>query len=379
MGRLFWKFFLLLLLAQILTTLVVGAALWVDHRNLNENNRFNFEPTSPHLHPRPIGIDHASELGHRPPKPPMPFGQLTPHIPLLPIFTGGLISLILAAILAWRFSKPIRNLSSAIRELSKGELKARVSSEIAKRNDELSDLGKDFNLMADQIQNHIESKQRLLHDVSHELRSPLARIQAATELVQQQPNRAHEFIIRVNRDTELMDKLLGELLTLSRIDSAMNIDFNEIVNLNELLGSIADDAELESETRQIEINFNPEIELFVNGSAQLLSRAFENVLRNAIRHTPIGSTVTIKTTILEDFAMILISDQGSGVQDISISSIFEPFVRGSQVESRSGHGLGLAIAKRVVEAHHGEVSAVNIPASGLLVSILIPRVVSARP
>jgi len=243
-----------------------------------------------------------------------------------------------------------------------------------KRNDELSDLGKDFDLMASQIESLVESKQRLLHDVSHELRSPLARIQVATDLVQQQPQRTEEFIGRVSRDVRLMDKLVGELLTLARIDSTMNADYNEIIDLNELLASIAGDAQLESETRNIFIDFKPSAGSVVQGSTQLLSRAFENVIRNAIRHTPNGSMVTIASSLVNGFAVVAITDQGDGVKGISTSSIFEPFTRAPESEPESGHGLGLAITKRVIEAHKGWIKAANRADAGLTVSIALPTI-----
>lgn len=350
MGRLFWKFFALLWLAQVVTTLLVGAAIWIEHQHFHEHEHFTFEP----------------------PLPPPPPGPEILHVPLLPIFTGGFVSLLFAAVLAWYFSRPIKHLRTAIEGFSKGELKTRVSGEMLKRNDELSDLGKDFDLMASQIEGLVESKQQLLHDVSHELRSPMARIQIATDLVQQQPQRTEEFIGKVSRDVQLMDKLVGELLTLARIDSAMNIDFKEKIDLDELLASIADDAQLESEPRNIFIEFKLKTGSVVQGSTQLLSRAFENVIRNAIRHTPNGSMVSIASSLVNGFAVVAITDQGDGVKGISTSSIFEPFTRSPESEPESGHGLGLAITKRVIEAHKGWVMAANKVNAGLTVSIALP-------
>jgi signal transduction histidine kinase len=288
--------------------------------------------------------------------------------------TGSFVSLLFAAVLAWYFSRPIKHLRTAIESFSKGALETRVSGEMLKRNDELSDLGKEFDLMASQIESLVESKQQLLHDVSHGLRSPLARIQVATHLVQQQTQRTEEFIGRVSRDVQLMDKLVGELLTLARIDSAMNDDFNDKIDLDELLASIADDAQLESEPRYILIDFKPGNGLVVQGSTQLLSRAFENVIRNAIRHTPNRSTVTITSSFVNGFAVVAITDQGDGVKGISTSSIFEPFTRAPESEPESGHGLGLAISKRVIEAHRGWIKAANGADAGLTVSIALPTI-----
>lgn len=378
MGRLFWKFFALLWLAQVVTTLLVGAAIWIEHQHFHQHGHFTFEsPPPPFLRHEHFGEHHPIGFGDRPPPPPPPPGPEILHIPLLPIFTGGFVSLLFAAVLAWYFSRPIKYLRTAIKGFSKGKLETRVSREMLKRNDELSDLGKDFDLMASQIEGLVESKQQLLHDVSHELRSPLARIQVATDLVQQQPQRTEEFIGRVSRDVQLMDKLVGELLTLARIDSAMNVDFNEKIDLDELLASIADDAQLESEPRNISIDFKPSsTSSVVQGSTQLLSRAFENVIRNAIRHTPNGSIVTIASSVVNGFAVVAITDQGDGVKGISISSIFEPFTRAPESESapESGHGLGLAITKRVIEAHKGWIKAANRADAGLTVSIALPTI-----
>lgn len=379
MGRLFWKFFTLFWLAQIAATFIVGVAMWIEHSHFNEHGRFTLEgPHYPPPPPPPSGFEpfdpnHPPKFDDRPPPPPPPHERGILHLPMLPILAGGFVSVLFAALLAWYFAKPIRHLRSAIHSFSKGALTTRISDEMSKRNDELNDLGKDFDFMANRIEELIESKHRLLHDVSHELRSPLARIQAAADLIQQQPQRTEEFIDRVRRDTQVIDKLVGELLTLARVDSSIEVNDREVIDLNELLGSITDDAQIESSAKNISIDFRPVDNLFVNGSTHLLCRAFENVLRNAIRHSPNQSTITVSLTKSKNFAIVSIADQGDGVKGIPTSDIFEPFVRASNVDPESGHGLGLAITKRVIESHHGWVSAVNRSGAGLTVSIALPN------
>jgi signal transduction histidine kinase len=226
----------------------------------------------------------------------------------------------------------------------------------------------------------MESQRRLLHDVSHEVRSPLARLQAATDLMQQQPERAIEFIPRLQRDAGRIDTLVGELLTLARLNSGMTAVVNETVELCELVDQIANDARLEADTKQCRVDVSLPDSIIIKGSHELLYRAIENVVRNAVLHSPEGSKIGIIVT--QDFSAqhaiitITITDCGSGVPPSQLESIFQPFFRSATNCEKSGYGLGLAITQRVVSAHGGNIVAKNSAAGGLEMTISLPFIVA---
>ena len=210
MGRLFWKFFLFFWLAQVLTSAGVGVAVWWATPNPGEAPGIFAPPPPPRaLGDRPDGRPEGFAEAPRRPRPP-------PQL-LLPALVGSLVSLIFAALLAWHLARPIRILRNALADASTGRFGIRASEAMSGRYDELSDLGRDFDHMASRLGQLIESQRRLLHDVSHELRSPLARLQIATDLMQQQPERSHELIDRIARDTARIDSLVGQLLSLARL------------------------------------------------------------------------------------------------------------------------------------------------------------------
>ena len=224
------------------------------------------------------------------PFPPAPPALSPGHIfpPLMPIVAGSMVSLIFAAWLAWYFSRPIRNLRTAFDAVANGKLDTRIGSSMGGRHDELSDLGQDFDRMASRLQGLMEAQRRLLHDVSHELRSPLARLQVATDLIQQQPERAAEFISRLESDTGRIDALVGELLMLARLDSGMTGRMDQIVALHEMLDHIASDANFEAASKQCTVQADVPENIQIKGNQELLFRAFENVVRNAVHYSPPG-------------------------------------------------------------------------------------------
>jgi two-component system OmpR family sensor kinase len=209
--------------------------------------------------------------------------------------------------------------------------------------------------------------------VSHELRSPLARLQAAADLVRQQPERAAEFIERIERDTGRMDKLVGELLTLARLDSGMPGNVDEVLDLRDILAEIADDARFEAERKHCSIDLDIDGALAARGSHELLYRAIENVVRNAVLHSPEGGRISISARAKEGRLHLAIADNGSGVPESDLAAIFDPFVRSGSGPSLGGYGLGLAITRRVVEAHGGSVSATNRRDGGLVVVLELPE------
>ncbi|WP_047250279.1 sensor histidine kinase [Chromobacterium subtsugae] len=363
MGRLFWKFFLFLWLAQLLTMGGVAIAVWLGHPDRPRPALAAGEGPPP----------DAGPPAHGPPRPPRhgppPAGL---SMLLLPLLAGSIASLLFAALLAWYFAKPIRTMRAAFDAAATGRLDVRAGAAMAGRNDELADLGDDFDRMAERLQKLLDAQRRLLHDVSHELRSPLARLQAAADLTRQQPERAAEFIDRIERDTARMDALVGELLTLARLDAGIADGVEETFDLAEMLADIAADAGLEAEAKACAISVDCAGHLSARGSRELLHRAIENVARNAVRHAEDGSRVEIAARADAGRLRVSVSDRGPGVFDGDLAAIFEPFFRSGSRPPAAGYGLGLAITRRVILAHGGSVMAANRVGGGLTVTIDLP-------
>ena len=287
--------------------------------------------------------------------------------PFKPLMAGAVASLFFAALLAWYFSKPIRHLRAAFEEAARGHLDTRVGNAIGSRRDELADLGRDFDSMAGRLGNLMRGQTRLLHHVSHELRSPLARLQMAIGLARQSPEKIASSLDRIERESERMDKLVGELLELSRLESGVTSIDREEVDVSELLKSIVEDARFEAEAMFPSPSARPVIQLneasrfILRGQPELLHRAIENIIRNALKYSPPDGTISIESSQVEEGVMrLLICDEGQGVPESELQSIFQPFVRGSTATNADGHGVGLAIAKQVVEAHGGTIVAKNL-------------------
>ncbi len=297
-----------------------------------------------------------------------------PPSPGVPIVIGILASLGFSALLAWYLSKPIRHLRWAFAAFSGGRLDTRVAPLMGKRRDEIADLGRDFDRMAGQLQALIDAQRRLLHDVSHELRSPLARLEAAIGLARQNPHKIEATLDRVERESTRLDELVGELLTLSRLEAGTGGGVLERVDLVELVAAIADDARFEAQASGREVCFSGAAEVRAEVRAELLHRAFENVIRNAVKFTRPGTRVEVEAVATQscDEFMVTVTDRGPGVPDVDLDAIFEPFYRSRDGSFAGGFGLGLAIARRAVEAHGGRIRAVNREDGGLRVEIRVP-------
>jgi two-component system OmpR family sensor kinase len=262
-----------------------------------------------------------------------------PAPPVALFVTGAVVSLAFGALLAWYVARPIRHLRSAFESLSVGRFETRVAPLIGRRRDEVADLGRDFDGMAQQLQALTAAQRSLLHDVSHELRSPLARLQARE----------------------------GEQL-------AHQLERAEQIDLIDLVASIAADAHFEAQASGRAVAFAGEGDLVAEVRGELLHRAVENVVRNAVQHTAPGTTVEVSATRQASPAELLVTvaDRGPGVPEAELERIFEPFYRGAQGQPGRGFGLGLAIARRAVEAHGGRVRAANRPGGGLLIEMSVP-------
>jgi len=297
------------------------------------------------------------------------------HLPIQPLLIVFMGSLLFSAILAWYITRPIRHLREATIRFSEGKLDTRVMPNMGNRQDEITDLGRDFDHMAEQVQQQVEAQKRLLNDVSHELRSPLARLQVAVEMGRQQPEKLPELLLRIEKESQRLDELVGELLTLSRLEAGVNNNETDYFDINGLLDSIVHDARFEAESQNKQIEFNHNGEVLVSGSIELLRRAIENVIRNALFHIPQTGQVVVTLEYKNNNAKITVCDNGDGVSEDKLGQLFLPFIRIN--ESRQnvklpGYGLGLAIARRAIEVHQGSIHAYNNKQGGLCISMQLP-------
>lgn len=310
-----------------------------------------------------------------------PFFRMLAKFPVKGLIIGTLASAIFAAILAWYFSKPINTLRLAFERAASGDLNTTVADKMGARKDELSDLGRHFDHMASRLGALLQGQTRLLHHVSHELRSPLARMHMALGLAMQTPEKAENSLARIELEATRMDKMIGELLELSRFESGMVELKREPFILNELLDMIVEDAAFEASHKRIRIALNAQQAVQISGQQDLMHRAIENVVRNAVKYAPSDSIVNVDC-IIESASkqmQLTIIDQGSGVLDTELEDIFKPFVRGHSGSQVVGHGVGLAITKQVIEAHGGKVWAANIKPHGFSVTITLPISHSSFP
>ncbi len=288
---------------------------------------------------------------------------------------GGLI----CVWLAWNLTKPVRRLQLTARKLADGDLATRVGAELIDRTDEFSELGKDFDAMASRIEQLVEAHKSLLSDVSHELRSPLARLSVALGLARQKSgSEARDLLDRIERETERLNDLIGQLLSLARLESETEFR-REHFDLFLLMEQAVADGDFEARAHGCRVELKGDGPFWIDGSVELLRSAIENIVRNAIRYSPPGKP--IEAVIDADCAgsrnsiRVTIRDHGAGVPEDALGHLFEPFFRVAprSANGTGGTGLGLAIARRAVDLHHGTLSARNAPGGGLAVAISLPR------
>lgn len=289
-----------------------------------------------------------------------------------------LLSLIVIAslicyLLTRSLTSPIRQLRTATQNFASGDLTTRVDTSTG-GSSEINQLGDDFNAMAEQIEDLVVSQQRLQRDISHELRSPLARLNIALELARQRAgDNATAELNRIELESERLNEMIGQLLSLNQIDS-QPVDITTQVDLSTLLTRLAADANFEAQ-QQAKVTLEQPASLRVNGSEELLARAIENIIRNAVHYSPEGGTVAVEVEPQNDGgALIRISDEGGGVPQQQLEKIFEPFFRVADARDRrsGGTGIGLAISQRSIKRHHGTLSARNRHEGGLEITISLP-------
>jgi two-component system, OmpR family, sensor histidine kinase CpxA len=281
--------------------------------------------------------------------------------------------------LARYLSTPIVQLRRVTQELSAGKLTARVNDRLLKRRDEIGYLSRDFNYMASRVESLVEAQRRLLGDISHELRSPLARLGVALGLTRRRTGpEVSATLDRIGREAQRLNEMIGQLLSLSRIESGAD-ELNKIeISLGTLVREVADDADFEARARDRSVRVVELVSSTMSGVPELVRSAIENVVRNAVRHTASGTEIDIWLTVdtVDDcqYAVIKVRDQGKGVPEESLAEIFRPFYRVEDARDRrtGGAGLGLSIAARAVRLHKGTIRAFNAPDKGLIVEIRLP-------
>jgi len=309
--------------------------------------------------------------------------HLNSRTTLLSVVMGFLIVGLFSSVLARYLATPVSRIRLAAQRISAGDLSARVQpNHIPRGRDEIAHLARDFDTMAGRLQSLVTAQNRLLGDVSHELRSPLARMNLALELARRgDETKRLAALERIERESARLDVLVGELLTLSRLENGLSAEtLNHAVDLVEVCREVAADAEFEASNagRGVSVSFSgPDKPVIVRGDPELLHRAVENVTRNALRHTANDSPVDIELSMRGPDVEISIADCGPGVPPDELDAIFYPFYRVEGARDRpdgsSGTGLGLAIAQRAVAAHGGTISARNRPEGGLEVRLSLPK------
>jgi two-component system sensor histidine kinase CpxA len=369
MKSLFAKIFVCFLLSHILAAVVTFALM---------------NATRPQRLPRPTERS-AEPLRRRHGPPPGKLG-LVRWLAALIAATG--VSYGLARYL----TAPTARLRHATQRLAAGDLSVRVAPQMGKRRDELADLGRDFDVMAERIQSLLAAERRLLGDISHELRSPLARMQVALELADQSADPStREYLQRIEREGARLNDLIGQLLLLTRLENAAVETRREKIDLAELVLQVAADADFEARRHNRGVRVTQSVAAQTFGNTELLRRAIENVARNAVRYTGEKSVVEIalrreaprpagagstpgSNKEKRDCVLIAIRDFGPGVPEASLSKLFDPFYRIASARDRQsgGVGLGLSIAARAVRFHGGEITARNAEGGGLLVEMRLP-------
>ncbi len=323
--------------------------------------------------------DAGKDFGDKRGRPaPAPLAGPTRPSLVVVVAVGAIASLGFAAALAWYFARPIRALDWALRSATQGKLDVRVRPLIGRRRDEIADLGRQFDQMAQQVQAMIASQRRLFHDVSHELRSPLARMEAAVGLARQSPERVEASLERIERESRRLDALVGEVLTLARLDSGVDEEPMQTADLAQIVTTVADDARFEGEATSVAVRYEGPDTLPMRARPDALLRAFDNVVRNALRFAPAGSEIVITLAPTHDGrrAVLTFDDSGPGLRPDQLDNVFRRFVRAGGESAggsgATGYGLGLAIAERAVRAHEGTIEASNRPEGGLRIAITLP-------
>lgn len=291
---------------------------------------------------------------------------------IIAVFFSGLICYLLSLYL----TRPLHYLGEAANSLASGKLHTRVGHLRGHRNDEIATLSHDFDHMAERLETFIKTKERLLSDISHELRSPLARLQVALEIARNKVlGKAKPEFDRMETECLRLNQLIDEILEFARLDkSVQDLTLTE-VNLQELLQLIINDANYEFPSQSSRIILQEKKEIIMNIDQRLLHRAIENILRNALHYSPENTIIKVNMIVESDNVLhIDIDDQGPGIPEDELNKIFDPFYRvdTSREKKTGGYGLGLSIALKAIQLHNGNIEAYNLTNGGLRVRISLP-------
>ena len=295
-------------------------------------------------------------------------------IPTPVLVAAVIVSAVVCFLLARHLASPLRRVREASARLASGDLRARAGAMVRPRRDEIGDVVRDFDAMAERLSLLVSSQKQLLSDISHELRSPLARLQVAVELARRKAGPdAEKHLNRIETEGTRLNEMIGQILTLARADSDKPA-VAELIDLDHIVRRVASDTDYEARQSGREVHVGASREAQVMGDAALLTSAVENVVRNAIRYTPAGTSVDISLDATGTDACIVVRDHGPGVPLDHIERIFLPFHRvgASRDRESGGAGLGLSIAARAAKVHGGSVHAINAADGGLQVTIAIP-------
>ena len=361
-------------------TVQSGAVELMQKANQSDEIEFNFAGRStlvarPLVSPKGQRYTYVAHI----PRQPFQMSLQTQGLRLLVVLlVGGIFCFWLSRYL----TKPLANLRATTNELAEGNLGARIGTELTKRRDEVGQLGRDFNGMAERLETMVKAQQRLLGDISHELRSPLARLGVALGLARQRSGaEAAGSLDRIERESDNLNEMISHLLTLTRLESGTDGRKRSSVDLAALVRDVAEDADFEARSLNRSVRIVASDSCSINGVEELLRSAVENVVRNAVRFTAEGTAVEVALTKQngagDNFAVISVRDRGNGVPEESLDKIFRPFYRTEDARDRQsggGTGLGLAITERAVRMHGGTVEASNVPDGGLAVKmkLLLP-------
>ncbi|GAB2677329.1 ATP-binding protein [Aliiglaciecola aliphaticivorans] len=309
------------------------------------------------------------------PRPPNLIRQLIRTNPVALTLSVLFVSGSLCALFVWSLLRPIRQLQKSARQVANGDLTQHLAF-ASKRGDEIGELGKDFNSMTKRLSQLIGSQKRLVADISHELRSPLARLQLAIGIAQNQqeplPESIEKQLLRIEKEAQQIDSMIGQVLRLSRLEADVAVEDRQLVSLENCLTELFNDAAFEAQNSGKQLILGDIPELTLNCYPNLLKSAVGNVISNGIKYS--STKVEVSVSNLTTTLQVTVKDDGQGVPESDLEDMFKPFYRLSASRNRDtgGIGLGLAIVKQAVKVHGGQVIAVNSPEGGLMVTITIP-------
>ncbi len=306
---------------------------------------------------------------------PPPLAERVPGDILWVLKLGTIISALMCLIIAHYLSKPIERLRNATNELARGNLDIRVGATIGKRRDEIADLVRDFDSMAGELRNQIQSERNLLSGVSHELRSPIARMRLALALARTgDAHERNEMLDRIEQDAIQLDTMLERILTVARLENGQYKPRFESLSLNEVFDEVLDDARFEAAATDATITCSEDVLVNINGDPGLLRSAIENIVRNALFYSGEGGKICVRLAVDDGHAVLTVRDNGKGVPEDALPLLFKPFFRvdDSRGTTTGGMGLGLAIVRNAVAVHGGTVTARNVTPHGLEVELRLP-------